>query len=166
MYEQYYGFTEKPFALRPDARFMFLGRHHMRALLLMEYGLLNQASFLLITGEVGAGKTTLIRCLLDRMDRSLVVGLMSNTSRESGHVMQWIGHAFGLDVKGKDDVAAYDQLTQFLIQTYAQGKRAVLIVDEAQNLGKERLEEMRLLSNLNADHDFVLQMILVGQPEL
>jgi general secretion pathway protein A len=166
MYEQFYGFREKPFALRPDARFMFLARHHMRALLLLEYGLMNEASFLLITGEVGAGKTTLIRCLLDRLDRSLVVGLVSNTSRESGRILQWIGSAFGLDVRGKDDVSAYEDLTQFLIKTYAEGKRAVLIVDEAQNLGKERLEEMRLLSNLNADHDFLLQMILVGQPEL
>lgn len=166
MYEQFYGFREKPFALRPDARFMFLARHHMRALLLLEYGLMNEASFLLITGEVGAGKTTLIRCLLDRLDRSLVVGLLSNTSRESGRILQWIGSAFGLGVHGKDDVSAYEDLTQFLIRTYAQGKRAVLIVDEAQNLGKERLEEMRLLSNLNADHDFLLQMILVGQPEL
>jgi general secretion pathway protein A len=166
MYEQFYGFREKPFALRPDARFMFLARHHMRALLLLEYGLMNEASFLLITGEVGAGKTTLIRCLLDRLDRSLVVGLVSNTSRESGRILQWIGSAFGLDVRGKDDVSAYEDLTQFLIKTYAEGQRAVLIVDEAQNLGKERLEEMRLLSNLNADHDFLLQMILVGQPEL
>jgi type II secretory pathway predicted ATPase ExeA len=166
MYEAFYGFKEKPFALRPDARFLFLGRQHMRALLLMEYGLMNEASFLLVTGEVGAGKTTLIRCLLERMDRSLVVGLLSNTSRESGRILQWIGLSFGLDMKGKDDVSAYDELAQFLIGTYAKGKRAVLIVDEAQNLGKERLEEMRLLSNLNSDHDFLLQMILVGQPEL
>jgi putative secretion ATPase (PEP-CTERM system associated) len=166
MYEKYFGFVEKPFALRPDSRFLYLGEHHKKALLLMEYGLANEASFLLITGEVGAGKTTLIRCMLDRIDDSLVVGLVSNTSRESGRILQWIGLAFGLEVQGKDDVTVYDMLTHFLIRTYAHGKRALLIVDEAQNLGYTRLEEMRLLSNLNADHDFLLQMILVGQPEL
>ncbi len=166
MYEKFYGLREKPFALRPDARFLYLAKHHSKALLLMEYGLMNDASFLLITGEVGAGKTTLIRCLLDRLDESLVVGLMSHTSRESGRLLQWVCLAFGLPVKGKEDVELYDDLVHFLIEVYAQGKRAVLIVDEAQNLGRQRLEELRLLSNLNADQDFLLQMILVGQPEL
>ena len=166
MYEKFYGFTEKPFALRPDARFLFMGRHHQRALLLLEYGLMNEASFLLVTGEIGAGKTTLIRCLLERMDETLTVGLMSHTSRQSGRLLQWVCLAYGLDVKGKDDVELYDQFVHFLIEVYAQGKRTLLIVDEAQNLGAARLEELRLLSNLNADHDFLLQMIIVGQPEL
>ena len=166
MYEKFYGFTEKPFALRPDSRFLFLGKHHERALLLMEYGLANEASFLLITGEIGAGKTTLIRCLLDRMDQHLAVGLMHHTSRTSGRILQWVCLAFGLDVQGKEDVVLYDEFMHFLIEVYAQGKRAVLIVDEAQNLGADRLEELRLLSNVNADQDFLLQMILVGQPEL
>jgi len=166
MYERFYGLKEKPFALRPDARFLYLAKHHMRALLLMEYGLTNEASFLLITGEIGSGKTTLIRCLLDRLDETLVVGLLSHTSRESGRLLQWVCLAFGLDVKGKEDVELYDDLVHFLIDVYAQGKRAVMIVDEAQNLGRTRLEELRLLSNLNSDEDFLLQMILVGQPEL
>ena len=166
MYEKFYGLSEKPFALRPDARFLYMARHHTRALLLMEYGLMNEASFLLITGEIGAGKTTLIRCLLDRLDESLVVGLVSHTSRESGRLLQWVCLAFGIDVKGKEDVALYDDLVHFLIDVYAQGKRAVLIVDEAQNLGRSRLEELRLLSNLNSDEDFLLQIMLVGQPEL
>ena len=166
MYRRFYGLREKPFALRPDARFVYLARHHMRALLLMEYGLLNEASFLLITGEIGSGKTTLIRCLLDRLDKSLVVGLVSHTSRGSGRLLQWVCLSFGLDVKGKEDVELYDDLVHFLIDVYAQGKRAVLIVDEAQNLGSGRLEDLRLLSNLNSDQDFLLQMVIVGQPEL
>jgi len=166
MYEKFYGFSERPFALRPDARFLFLGKHHERALLLMEYGLENEAAILLITGEIGAGKTTLIRCLLERMDEKLTVGLMSHTSRTSGRILQWVCLAFGIDVHGKDDVVLYEDLTHFLINVYARGQRAVLIVDEAQNLGSERLEELRLLSNLNADQDFLLQMIIVGQPEL
>ena len=166
MYEKFYGLREKPFALRPDARFMYLAQHHMRALLLMEYGLVNEASVLLITGEVGSGKTTLIRYLLNRLDDDLVVGLVSHTSRASGRLLQWVALAFGLDVKGKEDVELYDDLVHFLIDVYAQGKRAVLIVDEAQNLGRARLEELRLLSNLNSDQDLLLQMMLVGQPEL
>ena len=84
MYEKFYGLREKPFALRPDPRFLYLAGQHQRALLLMEYGLANEASFVLITGEVGSGKTTLIRYLLDHVDHSLVVGLVSHTSRESG----------------------------------------------------------------------------------
>jgi type II secretory pathway predicted ATPase ExeA len=132
----------------------------------MEYGLENEASFLCITGEIGSGKTTLIRALLERMDRSLNVALVSNTSRESGRLLQWVCLAFGLEVKGKEDVELYDDLVQCLITNYAQGRRSVLIVDEAQNLGRGRLEDLRLLSNLNSDQDFLLQMILVGQPEL
>ena len=166
MYEKFYSLREKPFALRPDARFLYLAGQHRRALLLMEYGLANEASFVLVTGEVGSGKTTLIRYLLDHVDHSLVVGLVSHTSRESGRLLQWVCLAFGLDVKGKEDVVLYDELTRFLIDVYARGQRAVLIVDEAQNLGAARLEELRLLSNLNADQDLVLQLILVGQPEL
>ena len=155
MYEKYYGLSEKPFALRPDARFLYLAKHHMRALLLMEYGLVNDASFLLITGEIGAGKTTLIRCLLDRLDDSLVVGLVSHTSRESGRLLQWVCLAFGLEVKGKEDVELYDDLVHFLIEVYAQGKRAVLIVDEAQNLGRQRLEAKasRTASGVNSSSE-------------
>jgi putative secretion ATPase (PEP-CTERM system associated) len=166
MYESYFGFKEKPFSLRPDHRFLYLARHHQRALLLMEYGLENEASFLCITGEIGSGKTTLIRALLERMDCNLNVALVSNTSRESGRLLQWVCLAFGIEVKGKEDVELYDDLVQRLIANYSQGRRSVLIVDEAQNLGRGRLEDLRLLSNLNSDEDFLLQMILVGQPEL
>lgn len=166
MYEQFYGLREKPFALTPDPEFLYLGRHHRRALLQLEYGLLNDAAFLLITGEVGAGKTTLIRHLLRNIDDGRTVGLVSNTARDSGRVLQWVCSAFGLDAGGKDDVTLYNAFIDFVIEEYAAGRRVVLIVDEAQNLGRARLEELRVLSNVNADKHLVLQTVLVGQPEL
>ena len=166
MYENFYGLAEKPFALTPDPHFLFFGRHHQRALLQLEYGLANQAAFLLITGEVGAGKTTLIRYLLGRLAKDLTVGLISNTSRDSGRLLQWVCSAYGIDISGKDDVALYNSFIAFAIGEYASGRRVVLIVDEAQNLGRARLEELRVLSNVNVDKYLVLQTILVGQPEL
>ena len=166
MYEKFYGLSEKPFALTPDPAFLFLGRHHQRALLQLEYGLANAAAFLLITGEVGAGKTTLIRYLLGRLDKDLTVGLISNTSRESGRLQHWVSSAYGLDGAGKDDVSLYNGFIDFAIEEYASGRRVVLIVDEAQNLGRNKLEELRVLSNVNVDKHLVLQTILVGQPEL
>jgi general secretion pathway protein A len=166
MYEKVYGFSEKPFALTPDPEFLYFGRHYKRALLQLEYGLANEASFLLVTGEVGAGKTTLIRYLLGRLDADLTVGLISNTSRDSGRVQQWVCSAYGLDATGNDDVALYNSFIDFAIEEYASGRRVVLIVDEAQNLGRNKLEELRVLSNVNVDKHLVLQTILVGQPEL
>jgi len=166
MYEKFYGLREKPFALTPDPEFLYLGRHHSRALLQLEYGLENEATFVLITGEVGSGKTTLIRYLLGRIDAERTIGLVSNTARDSGRVLPWVCSAFGLDVAGKDDVALYNAFVHFVIEEYAEGRRVVLIVDEAQNLGRARLEELRVLSNLNVDKHLVLQTVLVGQPEL
>ena len=166
MYEKFYGLREKPFALTPDPHFLYFGRHHQRALLQLEYGLANQAAFLLITGEVGAGKTTLIRYLLGRLAKDLTVGLISNTSRDTGRLLQWVCSAYGLDIAGKDDVALYNSFIEFAIEEYASGRRVVLIVDEAQNLGRNKLEELRVLSNVNVDKYLVLQTILVGQPEL
>ena len=166
MYEKFYGLSEKPFALTPDPEFLYFGHHYKRALLQMEYGLANQAAFVLVTGEVGAGKTTLIRYLLGRLDKDLTVGVISNTSRDSGRLQQWVCSAYGLDGAGKDDVALYNMFIDFAIEEYASGRRVVLIVDEAQNLGRNKLEELRVLSNVNVDKHLVLQTILVGQPEL
>jgi len=166
MYEKFYGLREKPFALTPDPEFLYLGRHHRRALLQLEYGLENEAAFVLITGEVGSGKTTLIRHLLGQIDAARTVGLVSNTARDSGRVLQWVCAAYGLDVAGRNDVSLYHAFIDFAIEEYAEGRRVVLIVDEAQNLGRARLEELRVLSNVNADKHLVLQTVLVGQPEL
>src|ERR1039458_5765304 len=166
MYESFYGLKENPFTLTPDPQFLVLARPHRRALTQLEYSVSSAAAFCLITGEVGSGKTTLIRYLLGTVGQAVTVGLISNTNANFGRLLQWVCMSFGLDYSGKDDVALYDLFTHFLIDQYSKGHKVVLIVDEAQNLGRERLEELRVLSNINADKHLLLQTILVGQPEL
>ncbi len=166
MYESFYGFREKPFSLLPDAGFLYLSAKHRMALTLLEYGLMNQAGFTAITGQIGTGKTTLIRHLLTKMEQQHRVGLISNTHRSFGELLQWILMAYGLPHAGKSRVEMYQDFMNFIIGQYGAGKRTILIVDEAQNMAPETLEELRMLSNVNADKDQVLQIILVGQKEL
>ena len=166
MYETFYEFREKPFTLLPDPGFLFLSNKHRMALTLLEYGLMNQAGFTVISGDIGTGKTTLIRHLLDHMDREHTVGLISNTHRSFGELLQWILLAFNLEHTNLDKVGMYRRFVDFIIDEYAHNRRVVLIVDEAQNMAAETLEELRMLSNVNADKDQALQVILVGQREL
>ena len=166
MYLDFYGLNKEPFALTPDPDFLFLAPPHRRALLQLELCLTRDTGFCLITGEVGSGKTTLIRRLLNTIERNVTVGLISNTSAGFGRLLQWVCMSFELDYGGNDDIVLYDTFTRFLIAEYAKAHKVVLIVDEAQNLGAARLEELRVLSNINADQHFLLQTILVGQPEL
>ena len=166
MYESFYGLKEKPFSLLPDPAFLFLAKQHTSALAMLEYGLVNQAGFTLITGDIGCGKTTLIRHLLNNVERNITVGVLSNTQRAIGELLQWVLLAFNLDYRGKDKVALYQTFFNFINTEYAKNRRTVLIIDEAQNLGVETLEELRMLSNVNADKDQIIQLILVGQPEL
>ncbi len=168
MYESYYGFVEKPFSLLPDPGFLFLSNKHRQALSMLEYGMMNQAGFTVITGEIGSGKTTLIRQLLSQLeyDHDITVGLVSNTHQSFGELMQWVMLAFNLEYSGKSKVEMYQGLAEFLAREYASGRRTVLIIDEAQNLSPEALEELRMLANINADKDQVLQLVLVGQPGL
>jgi general secretion pathway protein A len=166
MYESFYRLKEKPFALNPDPQFLYLASPHRKALTMLEYSLASEAAFCLISGEVGSGKTTLIRRLLTKIERTTTVGLISNTNVNFGRLLQWISMSFGLEYTGQDDVALYEAFTRFLIDEYGKGRKVVLIVDEAQNLGVARLEELRVLSNINADKHMLLQTILVGQPEL
>jgi general secretion pathway protein A len=166
MYESYYKLREKPFTLLPDPGFLFLSNKHRMALTLLEYGLMNQAGFTVISGDIGTGKTTLIRHLLDHMDREHTVGLISNTHRSFGELLQWILLAFNLEHANLGKVEMYRRFIDFIIDEYAHNRRVVLIVDEAQNMAAETLEELRMLSNVNADKDQALQVILVGQREL
>jgi len=166
MYEKFYGLRGKPFSLLPDPEFLYLSDKHRMALTLLEYGLWNQASFSVITGEIGAGKTTLIRHLLNQFDSDLVVGLISNTHPSFGELLEWILLAFNIDYSGKDKVGMYKAFVDFLIREYAANRRTLLIIDEAQNMSHQALEELRMLSNVNAEKDQVLQVILVGQPGL
>ncbi|OYV77480.1 MAG: general secretion pathway protein [Chromatiales bacterium 21-64-14] len=166
MYESFYGLREKPFSLLPDPGFLFLSPKHRMALVLLEYGLMNQAGFTVISGGIGTGKTTLIRHLLNNIGRDTTVGLISNTHRSFGDLLQWIMLAFNIEDQGLDKVGRYRAFVDFMIREYAKSRRTVLIVDEAQNMAPETLEELRMLSNVNADKDQVLQVILVGQPGL
>lgn len=166
MYEAFYGFREKPFSITPDPGFLYFSPKHRMAFDLLEYGLMNQAGFNVISGEIGTGKTTLIRHLLGQLGPDMTVGLISNTHRSFGELLQWILFAYGLEYKGKEKVEMFHTFLDFMLEQYAQNKRTVLIVDEAQNMAPETLEELRMLSNVNADKDQVLQVILVGQAQL
>jgi general secretion pathway protein A len=166
MYEQHFGFREKPFSLTPDPAFLFLGAKHMTGISQLRYGLMNRAGITVLTGDIGAGKTTLLRQLLNETGEDIVVGLISNTHESFGNLMQWVAVAFGLPVATDSKALLYEQFAQFLIAQYAKGKRTVLVVDEAQNLENRSLEELRLLTNINADKDQLLQLVLAGQPEL
>ena len=153
MYEAFYGLREKPFSLLPDPSFLYLGRPHSMAYAVLEYGVLSQAGFTVITGEVGSGKTTLIRHLLNQLDTSVTVGLITNTANIAGDLLRWVLLAFRQDYKNKDTVELHEAFETFLIDQYAAGRRTVLLVDEAQNLSLQTLEELRMLSNINADKD-------------
>ncbi len=166
MYEAFYGFKQRPFSLNPDPDFLYLSKKHRTALSLLEYSLLNQAAFSVITGEIGTGKTTLIRYLLHHMEGNFSVGLITNTHANFGELLQWALMAFGLEYREKGKVELYQLLYDYLIQEYAQNRQILLIIDEAQNLGSDALEELRMLSNINTDDNQLLQMMLVGQPGL
>lgn len=166
MYESYYGLREKPFSIQPDPDFLFFSRRHRMAYTMLEYGVENRAGFSVITGDIGSGKTTLVRCLLNNLPESVNVGLISNTHRGLSGLLEWVMLAFDQSYDQASPVAMFDAFQQFLIREYGAGRRIILIVDEAQNLSPEALEELRLLSNINADKHQLLQMILVGQPEL
>ena len=166
MYESFYGFKEKPFTIQPDPDFLFLSERHSMAYAMLEYGVRNQAGFSVICGDIGCGKTTLLRHLLNNLGEELTVGIVYNTHKDMDELISWIMMAFDQPYEGKSYLALFDAFQQFLIKSYVINKRAVLIIDEAQNLSPKALESLRMLSNINADKDQLLQVILVGQPEL
>jgi type II secretory pathway predicted ATPase ExeA len=166
MYEAFYGLREKPFSIQPDPEFLYFSKRHALAFTMLQYGIQNRAGFSVICGEIGCGKTTLIRHLLNTLGEELTVGLVYNTHQDIADLLEWIMLAFGQPYEGMSSVARYDAFQRFLINEYAAGRRSVLIVDEAQNLSAGALESLRMLSNINADKDQLLQVILVGQPQL
>jgi len=166
MYTEHFGLNFKPFNLVPDPKFLYLSPVHKKALTMLEYGLMSQAGFTVVTGEIGAGKTTLVRSLLNKLDDDYLIGLINNTSESFGQLMEWVLDALEIPSSATDNAGRYRDYVDFVIEQHAKGKKIVLIVDEAQNLSVKALEELRLLSNVNIDADIFMQLVLTGQPEL
>jgi putative secretion ATPase (PEP-CTERM system associated) len=166
MYESFFNLSSKPFDLLPDPRFIYLSRSYKKAMTYLNYGIRERSGFILLTGEVGSGKTTLIRDLLDKNYDNVVLSKIFNTRVTSEQLLSMINDDFGLDVLGKDKITMIRDLNVFLIDQYAAGNQPILIIDEAQNLSSDLLEEVRMLSNLEASSSKLMQIILVGQPEL
>jgi putative secretion ATPase (PEP-CTERM system associated) len=166
MYEKFYGLTGKPFQLNPDPTFYFGSRQHRRAMAYLEYGLHQNEGFIVVTGEVGAGKTTILRSLLSKLDPAQVVaGQLVSTQLDAEDMLRLAASSFGLRTKGVEKSDLLLSLEAFLVATSQQGKRALLIVDEAQNLTPRAVEELRMLSNFQLETHALLQSFLVGQPE-
>jgi len=167
MYESFYGLTGKPFQLNPDPSFYYGSRGHKRAFAYLEYGLYQSEGFIVITGEIGAGKTTIVRSLLEQLDPAKVVAVqLVSTQLDADDMLRAVGAAFGLPVKSVDKAVLLASLEAFLCQLAVDKKRALLVVDEAQNLAPRAVEELRMLSNFQFGDQALLQSFLVGQPEL
>ena len=166
MYETYYGLSDKPFRLRPDPKFFYGSRGHTRAMAYLEYGLSHGEGFIVITGEVGAGKTTLVRNLFKQMpSEKIVAAHIVNTHLDADDTLRTVVAAFGLPYENASKTALLERLEHFLRVCDQEGKRALLVVDEAQNLTPRAVEELRMLSNFQTDDKALLQTFLLGQPE-
>jgi len=168
MYISYFGLTEAPFSIAPDPRYLYMSKRHQEALAHLLYGINGEGGFVLLTGEVGTGKTTICRCLLEQIPESCDVAYIFNPRLTVEELLSSICVEFGIDFPpGNSSIKLFiDLINSYLLDAHAKGKRAVLIIDEAQNLSTEVLEQMRLLTNLETSQRKLLQIILLGQPEL
>jgi len=167
MYEAFYGLNERPFTTLPDPQFLYWSEAHQLAYAILHYGIMTRAPITVITGEIGAGKTTLLRRLLGEIPEDLTVGLVSNMKEGRGELLHWVMMALGQEFDASEPyVVLFKRFQEFLVRAYAEGRRVVVVVDEAQNLGAAALEELRMYTNINADKDELLQLVLVGQPQL
>ena len=166
MYEKHFSFKHKPFELVPDPDFFFQSSTHKKAITYLDYGIKEKAGFILLTGEIGSGKTTIIRNLIKYLGSSIKLSRVNNTMVSSEQLISVINEDFGLEIDGKTKTRLLSELNEFLIEQYSRKIQPILLIDEAQNLSVDLLEEIRLLSNLETDRAKLLQIILVGQPEL
>jgi len=166
LYESFFHFNEVPFNLTPDPKFVYLSPGHQEVLEHMIYGIEQRKGFILIAGDVGAGKTTLTRLLVNRLDERTNNALIFNTFLNEIELLRAINRDFGLSTEGPTREALIEALNRFLIDKLASGGNAVLVIDEAQNLSVPVLEQIRMLSNLETETKKLIQIILVGQPEL
>lgn len=167
MYEEFFGLKGQPFQLNPDPSFYFESRGHKRAFAYLTYGLYQGEGFIVITGEIGAGKTTLVRCLLEQIDPTRIVAAnLVSTQLDAEDLLRAVATGFGIPTKGETKAQLLAELEAFFVSLVPHGKRPVLIVDEAQNLTQRAIEELRMLSNFQLGSTSLVQSILVGQPEL
>jgi general secretion pathway protein A len=166
MYTEFYKFTGLPFQLTPDARFFFASSGHAKAMAHLTYGLGQGEGFIIITGDIGAGKTTVVENLLRGLDaRKYVAAKITNTHLGADDMLRMVASAFGIDQEGADKATLLRRFEAFLLRVHQQGQRALLLVDECQNLSVPALEELRMLSNLQIDGRAPLQSFLLGQPQ-
>jgi general secretion pathway protein A len=166
VYLEFYGLKQAPFDITPNPHFLFHSNKHREALNHLLYGIRERKGFVQLTGEVGAGKTTLCRHLLEQLNGQYSTALILNPVLSPNELMKAIATEFGLDVKGLDRLDTVAAISHFLLKQVGEGRETVLIIDEAQNLTEELLEQVRLLSNIETDDRKLLQIILLGQPEL
>lgn len=166
-YLDHFGLRERPFALAPDPEFLYWSPEHRGAYAMLDYGLSTRAPITLLTGEIGAGKTTLLRHFLDSLDETVTIGMISNARPGLNDVLRRVCAALDLKVDGgTDDSDLFDDVQTFLLDEHRIGRRVLLVIDEAQNLNRDALEDLRMLTNINVGREEVLQLLLVGQPEL
>ena len=166
-YLEHFGLRERPFALAPDPEFLFWSPEHRGAYAMLDYGLSTRAPITLLTGEIGAGKTTILHHFLDSLTDDVTIGMISNARPGVNDVLRRVCAALGLTVPtGADSADIFAVIQDFLLEEHGRGHRVLLVIDEAQNLNRDALEDLRMLTNINAGRDEVLQLLLVGQPEL
>ena len=166
MYLEFYNLREYPFNITPDPRFIYFTQHHKEAYDHLMYGIQNRKGFIELTGEVGSGKTTLCRAVLANLGKDVETALILNPSLTETQLLRAMLNDFGLEVKGRDRLAYIEKLNEFLLERNKEGTNVALVIDEAQDLSPEVMEQVRLLSNLETDQQKLIQIVMCGQPEL
>ena len=166
MYESFFGFTERPFALTPNTKYLYLSEHHESVIRMLLYGIEQRVGFMMLSGEVGSGKTTTVRALLNLIEDSVETSVILNPLLSTRDLVTNIARDFGISVASDSTQVQIDALNNYLLDINAKGKTAVVIIDEAQNLSFEAFEMSRMLSNLETESQKLLNIIFVGQPEL